>query len=96
MSDKPIIKLTLDPDNLPPLTQEQIAMFDELDAMPDSEIDYSDIPHHDFLNRPAKKMTTVRIDVDVLSWLKSFGKGYQSRINAILRHEMLSANKPKV
>jgi uncharacterized protein (DUF4415 family) len=27
----------------------------------------------------------------VLAWLKSQGKGYQSRINAILRREMLTA-----
>ncbi len=89
MSKKPTIKLTLDPDNPPPLTSRQIAMLEALDKMPDSEIDFSDIPHHDFLYRPEKKITTVRIDADVLSWLRSFGKGYQSRMNAILRHEML-------
>jgi uncharacterized protein (DUF4415 family) len=35
----------------------------------------------------------VRIDSDVLAWLKAPGKGYQSRINAILRREMLSSIK---
>ena len=96
MRKRPIIKSTLDPDNPPPLTRKQIAMLDALEKMPDSAIDYSDIPHQDFLYRPVKKITTVRIDADVLAWLRSFGKGYQSRINAILRHEMLSANKQKV
>ncbi len=48
MNKKPIIKLTLDPDNLPPLTPKQIAMLDALAKKPDSEIDCSDIPEHDF------------------------------------------------
>ncbi len=48
MSKKNITTYTLDPDNPPPLTSEQIAMLDALKKMPDSEIDYSDIPPHDF------------------------------------------------
>lgn len=39
--------------------------------------------------RPTKTSTTIRIDSDVLLWLKSQGKGYQTRINAILREAML-------
>jgi len=37
-----------------------------------------------------------RVDADVLDWLKSQGRGYQSRINAILRREMLltSGSRP--
>ena len=35
----------------------------------------------------------MRIDSDVLAWLKSYGKGYQSRINAILRRAMLASMK---
>ena len=38
--------------------------------------------------RPVKKQTTVRIDADVLAWLKSKGDGHLSRINAILRERM--------
>ena len=34
---------------------------------------------------PGKKQLTIRLDADVLGWLKGQGKGYQSRINAILR-----------
>jgi len=33
------------------------------------------------------------VDADVLDWLKSQGKGYQSCINAILRREMLASLK---
>ncbi|MGF3023744.1 BrnA antitoxin family protein [Methylobacterium aquaticum] len=42
---------------------------------------------------PAKTSTTVRIDSDVLAWLRAQGRGYQTRINAILRREMLAALK---
>ena len=67
--------------------------------MPDDEIDTSDIPPtpDSFWNnavrgkyyRPVKASTTVRIDADVLAWLRQHGAGYQSRINAILRDAML-------
>jgi len=64
-----------------------------IDAMQDEDIDYSDIPEIDadfFRNAtvvtpPTKKQLTLRLDDDVLMWLKNQGKGYQSRINAILR-----------
>src|ERR1035438_8638430 len=38
--------------------------------------------------RPIKEPVTLRVDVDVLSWLKSEGPGYQTRINALLRSAM--------
>lgn len=68
-----------------------------LEIMKDEEIDYSDIPplsEDDAfwasaeLVIPHKKTITMRIDPDVLSWFKIQGKGYQSRINAILRAYM--------
>lgn len=40
--------------------------------------------------RPVKEQITARLDADLLAWLKSGGKGYQSRMNAILRREMLA------
>ncbi|WP_445928932.1 BrnA antitoxin family protein [Methylorubrum thiocyanatum] len=71
--------------------------------MPDEAIDYSDIPpltEEFWVNavrgkyyRPTKTSTTVRIDSDVLAWLRGQGRGYQTRINAILRREMLAALK---
>jgi uncharacterized protein (DUF4415 family) len=42
---------------------------------------------------PVKQQITARLDSDVLHWLKSQGKGYQSRMNEILRKEMLAAMK---
>ncbi len=64
-----------------------------IDALRDEDIDYSDIPALDegFFEKarmvvpPGKKQLTIRLDADVLAWLKAQGKGYQSRINAILR-----------
>ena len=69
-----------------------------IDRMKDSEIDYSDIPALDktFLKRatvawpPVKKQLTIRLDADVLDWLKESGRGYQTRINRILRVAMES------
>ena len=36
-----------------------------------------------------KKQITVRVDADVLAWLKSQGSGYQTRMNEILRQAMI-------
>jgi uncharacterized protein (DUF4415 family) len=70
-----------------------------LAAKPESEIDFSDLPatsEQDWhgavrgkFYRPIKQQLTVRIDADVLEWLKSQGRGYQSRLNDILRTAML-------
>jgi uncharacterized protein (DUF4415 family) len=91
------------PETLPPLTDAQIAHLKALAARPDSEIDTSDIPEltdeqwkrgvRGRFYRPVKRQITARVDADVLEWLKSHGKGYQSRINAILRREMLAAHR---
>jgi uncharacterized protein (DUF4415 family) len=43
--------------------------------------------------RPIKKSLTIRIDADVLAWVKKQGKGYQTRINSYLRRAMESAHK---
>lgn len=90
-SEEHIMKFELDLQNLPPLTAEQEAELKSLAMRPDAEIDYTDAPlvQNMRLYRAKKEMTTVRIDADVLAWLRSQGKGYQTRINAILRNEML-------
>jgi uncharacterized protein (DUF4415 family) len=69
-----------------------------LDRMKDSDIDYSDIPPlgDEFFKKaavawpPAKQQLTIRLDEDVLKWLKGSGRGYQTRINRILRAAMES------
>ncbi|MCD8139719.1 MAG: BrnA antitoxin family protein [Planctomycetaceae bacterium] len=95
MSKKRTVKISLDPKNLPPLSAKQKRALVELGKLPESEIDYSDIPamkdEEEPMYKPVKKLTTVRIDADILAWLKTYGKGYQTKINAILRREMLSS-----
>jgi len=63
----------------------------------DEAIDTSDIAERDddFFERtelrvPAKQPVTLRIDEDVLVWFKAQGKGYQTRINKLLRQYMES------
>jgi len=46
------------------------------------------------LYKPKKIVTTVRIDADVMAWLKQQGRGYQTRLNAILRDAMLQSHQP--
>ena len=41
--------------------------------------------------RPPKKSVTMRLDQDVLDWLKTYGRGYQTRVNMLLRHAMANA-----
>jgi len=74
-----------------------------LKDLPDETIYTSDIPPltdefwkeavRNPFYKPTKTSTTVRIDSDVLLWLRAQGRGYQSRINSILRREMLRALK---
>jgi len=69
-----------------------------IDRTRDADIDYSDIPPLDktFLKKatvawpPVKRQLTIRLDADVLDWLKGHGRGYQTRINRILRVVMES------
>jgi uncharacterized protein (DUF4415 family) len=46
--------------------------------------------------RPPKRSVTMRVDADVVEWLKSYGPGYQSRANMLLRHAMSSTQAAKV
>lgn len=65
----------------------------EIEALKDGDIDYTDISELDenfWKNAEARLPETktgvyIRLDTDVLDWLKSHGKGYQTRINAILK-----------
>ena len=84
---------------LPPLTEERKTELKALAELPDEQNDYSDMPPltAEFWKnaatnpfyKPVKVHASVRIDSDVMAWLKSQGKGYQTRMNAILREAML-------
>jgi uncharacterized protein (DUF4415 family) len=84
------------------LSAEQQKHLRALAARPDREIDLRDIPEIRELPsdavigkfyRPRKTSVTIRLDADVVAWLKSSGEGYQTRINAYLRRMMSSERK---
>ena len=73
-----------------------------LAKMPDRRIDLSDIPEIKKLPsdalmgkfyRPRKTSVTIRLDADVLAWLKATGEGYQTRINTYLRQLMQRSSR---
>jgi uncharacterized protein (DUF4415 family) len=67
--------------------------WNRINSLSDQDIDTSDIPELDaslFANAEIrlpkhKEAVTLRLDNDILEWYKSLGKGYQTRINAVLR-----------
>ena len=71
----------------------------KLAARPDSAIDFSELPEltekfwqnavRNPFYRPVKRQLTLRLDADVIAWLRKKGKGYQTRANALLRDAML-------
>jgi len=79
------------------LTAKKRAELRRLAQRPDREIDLSDIPEIRKLPsdavigrfyRPKKQSVTIRLDADVLAWLKASGQGYQTRVNKYLRQLM--------
>lgn len=79
----PTVKMTLDPKNPSKASSEDLARFD---AIKDEDIDYSDIPElgDDFFEKATKTSITARFDTDMVEWFKSQGKGYQTKMNAVL------------
>jgi uncharacterized protein (DUF4415 family) len=81
------------------LSKEQLRDIAAVAAKRDEDIDFSDIPlkldwskaEVGKFYRPPKKPVTMRLDADVVEWLKGFGRGYQTRANLLLRHAMLNA-----
>lgn len=89
----------MDPANPSAPSLEQEAELKALAARTDDEIDTSDIPPlteafwkqavRNPFYKPVKTQLTVRLDADVLAWLRADGAGYQTKLNAILRQAML-------
>jgi uncharacterized protein (DUF4415 family) len=87
------------------LSTKQLRRLKKIAQRPDSEIDFSDIPEltekfwrnavRNPFYRPMKKQLTLRLDADVIAWLRRQGKGYQTRANALLRAAMLEDVKEK-
>lgn len=92
--EESIVVYEFDPLNPPPLTEEQKQELEALAKMPDSEIDYSDIPEiTDFsgFHRVTPRSSFVRIDGDILDWVQTLGEDRQALVNDILRKQMLTA-----
>jgi uncharacterized protein (DUF4415 family) len=96
-SDTGPVKFKLDPSNPPTMTPEQLQTLRDLS---DENIDLSDIPDQsnktgwrrvsDLVPEENKQQITLRLDADILTFFKSTGKRYQSRINAALREYMFA------
>jgi len=81
-------------------SNESLTDWARVDAMTDKDIDLSDSPEitpemfvravvrRDLKPVPAKAQLTLRVDRDVLAWFKAQGRGYQTRINVLLRAYM--------
>lgn len=61
-----------DPES-PPLSSEQISRMKKLKEI------------HPEWYKPTKTEIHMRVDTDVLEWFRSQGKGYQTKMNAVLR-----------
>jgi uncharacterized protein (DUF4415 family) len=85
------------------LTPKQKRELTGLATLTDEQIDTSDIPElppgawkdavRGKFYRPLKQAVSMRLDADVVAWLKKPGKGYQTRVNRILRQRMLDDAK---
>ena len=81
------------------MTAGQKERLRKLAALPDSTIDLTEMPElgENFWKnairnpyyKPTKRQLTVRLDADVVAWLREQGKGYQTRLNQVLREAML-------
>jgi uncharacterized protein (DUF4415 family) len=82
-----------------PLTARQRREIQALVATPEGKIDTSDVPElppgawknavQGRWYRPVKQAVSIRLDADVLAWLKAKGSGYQTKVNGLLRERML-------
>jgi uncharacterized protein (DUF4415 family) len=91
----------------PKLTADQRRQLEGIDNLPDDQIDFSDIPemteedlrrpHYiGLMYRPGKKSVTIRLDEDMVKWFKAQGKGWQTRMNWVLRLYFASHRKEGV
>ena len=85
------------------LTKEQKRDIRAIAAKRDEDIDFSAAPavvdwsgaEIGKFYRPTKKPVTMRLDSDVIAWLKTDGRGYQTKANGLLRHAMLHCTREK-
>jgi len=86
------------------LSAERKRRLEKLSRLPDGEIDTSDFPEltekfwqnavRNPFYRPVKQQLTLRLDADIIAWLRRKGRGYQTQANALLRNAMLGDLNP--
>lgn len=90
---------------IPKITDEMLREIEALKKLPDDQIDLSDMPEWTTLPgpvyvglhyRPGKKSVTIRLDEDVVRWFKKQGKGWQTKMNWVLRLYFASHRKTGV
>jgi uncharacterized protein (DUF4415 family) len=82
-------------------TKDRTRQIAVIAAKRDADIDLSEMPEVlDWSGaeigkfyRPPKRPVTMRLDTDILGWLKSYGRGYQTKVNILLRHAMQDSFK---
>lgn len=83
------------------LTKQQSKELRQSASQTGETVDTSDIPEitnwsgaeQGLFYRPIKQQVTLRIDADLLTWFRSQGNKYQTRINAVLREYVESHRK---
>lgn len=93
---------------IPKMTAEMRRQLAALEAMSDDQIDLSDIPemteeewnrgptYVGLHYRPGKTSVTIRLDTDIVKWFKAQGKGWQTKMNWVLRLYFASHRKTGV
>jgi len=88
------------------LTPKQRAELQTLEALPEEQVDTSDIPElldwsdarRGLFNRPVKRQITLSLDADIIAWFKARarnGHGYQTDINRALRKHVERSERKK-
>lgn len=108
MSEKNIVRYSADEIRRMVAAGEGRTNLERLDSITDDEIeaqmrddpDWKDFIDIDWSKAVAvypqpKNPVSIRLDADVLDFFKATGKGYQTRINAVLRHFMQETLKNK-
>jgi uncharacterized protein (DUF4415 family) len=91
----------------PKFDAEMRRQLEAIDRIADDQIDFSDIPEMTeedlskphwigLFYRPGKKSVTIRLDEDMVKWFKNQGKGWQTRMNWVLRLYFASHRKTGV
>ena len=80
-----------------PLTQAEIARLDEIEARLGDDDDFAPLPESAWATaergkfyKPRKEAISLRLDMDVLDWLRRKGPGYRTETNRILRERMVA------